>query len=108
MGLDNDSIKQWMQELFADGSEMLNSGDGCYYDDCPFMALLQNSSLLPAVPLLRSMGTTEATLRMENVDVKDEWQDEDLPRYSSPDLCVSHRRSGPGHSPRWGAGGTTS
>ncbi|XP_054434026.1 caytaxin isoform X2 [Pteronotus mesoamericanus] len=26
------------------------------------------------------MGTTEATLRMENVDVKDEWQDEDLPR----------------------------
>ncbi|CAH6779240.1 caytaxin [Phodopus roborovskii] len=26
------------------------------------------------------MGTTEATLRMENVDVRDEWQDEDLPR----------------------------
>uniref|UniRef100_A0A8C9AD64 ATCAY kinesin light chain interacting caytaxin n=1 Tax=Prolemur simus TaxID=1328070 RepID=A0A8C9AD64_PROSS len=26
------------------------------------------------------MGTTEATLRMENVDVKEEWQDEDLPR----------------------------
>lgn len=26
------------------------------------------------------MGTTEATLRMENVDVKDEWQDEGLPR----------------------------
>ncbi|OBS60296.1 hypothetical protein A6R68_08543 [Neotoma lepida] len=25
------------------------------------------------------MGTTEATLRMENVDVRDEWQDEDLP-----------------------------
>lgn len=29
------------------------------------------------------MGTTEATLRMENVDVKEEWQDEGLPRYSS-------------------------
>ncbi|XP_007109349.1 caytaxin isoform X4 [Physeter macrocephalus] len=26
------------------------------------------------------MGTTEATLRMENVDVKEEWQDETLPR----------------------------
>ncbi|XP_066061826.1 caytaxin isoform X2 [Chamaea fasciata] len=26
------------------------------------------------------MGTTEATLRMENVDVKEEWQDEDFPR----------------------------
>uniref|UniRef100_A0A671FXD5 ATCAY kinesin light chain interacting caytaxin n=1 Tax=Rhinolophus ferrumequinum TaxID=59479 RepID=A0A671FXD5_RHIFE len=26
------------------------------------------------------MGTTEATLRMENVDVKEEWQDEGLPR----------------------------
>ncbi|XP_058393575.1 caytaxin [Diceros bicornis minor] len=26
------------------------------------------------------MGTTEATLRMENVDVKDKWQDEALPR----------------------------
>ncbi|MBZ3873962.1 Caytaxin [Sciurus carolinensis] len=26
------------------------------------------------------MGTTEATLRMESVDVKEEWQDEDLPR----------------------------
>ncbi|XP_048666826.1 caytaxin [Marmota marmota marmota] len=26
------------------------------------------------------MGTTEATLRMEKVEVKDEWQDEDLPR----------------------------
>lgn len=27
------------------------------------------------------MGTTEATLRMENVDVKEEWQDEDFPRF---------------------------
>ncbi|XP_032660593.1 caytaxin isoform X1 [Chelonoidis abingdonii] len=26
------------------------------------------------------MGTTEATLRMENVEVKEEWQDEDFPR----------------------------
>ncbi|KAL4658876.1 caytaxin isoform X1 [Arapaima gigas] len=29
---------------------------------------------------LSRMGTTEATLRMENMDVKDEWQDEDFPR----------------------------
>lgn len=28
----------------------------------------------------RRMGTTEATLRMENLEVKDEWQDEDFPR----------------------------
>uniref|UniRef100_A0A3B3DF59 ATCAY kinesin light chain interacting caytaxin a n=1 Tax=Oryzias melastigma TaxID=30732 RepID=A0A3B3DF59_ORYME len=27
------------------------------------------------------MGTTEATLRMENMEVKDEWQDEDFPRF---------------------------
>lgn len=26
------------------------------------------------------MGTTEATLRMEHMEVKDEWQDEDFPR----------------------------
>ncbi|KAK1790833.1 hypothetical protein P4O66_014691 [Electrophorus voltai] len=26
------------------------------------------------------MGTTEATLRMENLEVRDEWQDEDFPR----------------------------
>ncbi|KAM8890322.1 caytaxin isoform 1-T1 [Synchiropus picturatus] len=26
------------------------------------------------------MGTTEATLRLENMEVKDEWQDEDFPR----------------------------
>ncbi|XP_039942726.1 caytaxin isoform X3 [Hirundo rustica] len=31
-------------------------------------------------PSPRAMGTTEATLRMENVDVKEEWQDEDFPR----------------------------
>lgn len=34
---------------------------------------------LPA-PSDRRMGTTEATLRMENLEVKDEWQDEDFPR----------------------------
>ncbi|PWA20980.1 hypothetical protein CCH79_00007141 [Gambusia affinis] len=28
----------------------------------------------------RGMGTTEATLRMEHMEVKDEWQDEDFPR----------------------------
>ncbi|KAG9350681.1 hypothetical protein JZ751_024570 [Albula glossodonta] len=31
-------------------------------------------------PSSRRMGTTEATLRMENMEVKDEWQDEDFPR----------------------------
>ena len=30
---------------------------------------------------LWGMGTTEATLRMENMEVKDEWQDEDFPRW---------------------------
>lgn len=34
-----------------------------------------------ARPSLSKMGTTEATLRMENVDVKEEWQDEDFPRF---------------------------
>lgn len=34
----------------------------------------------PASPLW-GMGTTEATLRMENMEVKDEWQDEDFPRW---------------------------
>ncbi|EGW03132.1 Caytaxin [Cricetulus griseus] len=34
------------------------------------------------------MGTTEATLRMENVDVRDEWQDEDLPRPLPEDTGV--------------------
>lgn len=49
---------------------------------CPFFlrsfsGVTQASSrLLCPAP----MGTTEATLRMENVDVRDEWQDEDLPR----------------------------
>ena len=38
-------------------------------------------------PLLSSrspgMGTTEARLRMENMEVKDEWQDEDFPKWVS-------------------------
>ncbi|KAI4879342.1 hypothetical protein NFI96_015703 [Prochilodus magdalenae] len=34
----------------------------------------------PPEPPKRGMGTTEATLRMENLEVKDEWQDEDFPR----------------------------
>lgn len=36
------------------------------------------------------MGTTEATLRMENMEVKDEWQDEDFPRSGST-LCLFAR-----------------
>ncbi|KAJ8372912.1 hypothetical protein AAFF_G00275620 [Aldrovandia affinis] len=31
-------------------------------------------------PSPETMGTTEATLRMDNMEVKDEWQDEDFPR----------------------------
>lgn len=38
---------------------------------------------LSSRPALSTMGTTEATLRMENVDVKEEWQDEDFPRFVS-------------------------
>lgn len=41
------------------------------------------------------MGTTEATLRMENMDVKEEWQDEALPRYHSLGLHVSVEGLGP-------------
>lgn len=32
-------------------------------------------------PPLQRMGTAEATLRMDSMEVKDEWQDEDFPRY---------------------------
>lgn len=64
------------------------------------MALLQNSSLFQATR--DPMGTTEATLRMENVEVKDEWQDEDLPRYR-PRVSVSPGREWAQPSPWWGA-----
>lgn len=56
------------------------------------------------------MGTTEATLRMENVDAKEEWQDEGLPRYSFP-ISASALAGGeagvgwvPTASLRWGLG----
>lgn len=41
-----------------------------------------------------AMGTAEATLRMDSMEVKDEWQDEDFPRY-------------PLESPFWGIQMTT-
>lgn len=77
----------------------------CRYDDCPVKppstALLQDSSLLQVGPCFPApMGTTEATLRMENVDVKEEWQDETLPRYSSLGVRVRRGRSGPDAAPR--------
>ncbi|XP_064449590.1 caytaxin [Mirounga angustirostris] len=57
---------------------------GCYYDNCPIKpscgppsGFISASSQHFSLVL---MGTTEATLRMENVDVKEEWQDEALPR----------------------------
>lgn len=35
------------------------------------------------------MGTAEATLRMDSMEVKDEWQDEDFPRYFHEfSICV--------------------
>lgn len=37
------------------------------------------------------MGTAEATLRMDSMEVKDEWQDEDFPRY--PYMCMKQRVS---------------
>ncbi|XP_048354844.1 caytaxin isoform X1 [Sphaerodactylus townsendi] len=40
------------------------------------------------------MGTTEATLRMENVDVKEEWQDEDFPR-PLPEVAGMESLGGP-------------
>lgn len=33
-----------------------------------------------ACPPWQRMGTAEATLRMDSMEVKDEWQDEDFPR----------------------------
>ncbi|XP_060761361.1 caytaxin [Neoarius graeffei] len=56
------------------------------------------------------MGTTEATLRMENLEVKDEWQDEDFPRplpedgeldgltdnHTSPPTCLHGGHGGSG------------
>ncbi|XP_061549559.1 caytaxin-like isoform X3 [Phycodurus eques] len=38
------------------------------------------SELIPDQPPPYAMGTAEATLRMDNMEVKDEWQDEDFPR----------------------------
>ncbi|XP_013856165.1 caytaxin isoform X1 [Austrofundulus limnaeus] len=65
------------------------------------------------------MGTTEATLRMENMEVKDEWQDEDFPRplpeYGDmdPDYGLSDNRVSPPNSllvspPGGGGGGVSS
>ncbi|XP_037530581.1 caytaxin [Nematolebias whitei] len=64
------------------------------------------------------MGTTEATLRMENMEVKDEWQDEDFPRplpeYGDMDLSCGLTDNGVSlpnslHvSPPGGGGGVSS
>lgn len=41
----------------------------------------KRKSSLSCVPSsFQGMGTAEATLRMDNMEVKDEWQDEDFPR----------------------------
>lgn len=39
-----------------------------------------------------SVATTEARLRMEGVELKEEWQDEDFPRYlwSSPPIVTGY------------------
>lgn len=39
----------------------------------------------PSLERQESVATTEARLRMEGVELKEEWQDEDFPRY-----CVNH------------------
>lgn len=44
-----------------------------------FFLFVNHSELNPVLPWLR-MGTAEATLRMDSMEVKDEWQDEDFPR----------------------------
>ncbi|KAK9519309.1 hypothetical protein VZT92_022048 [Zoarces viviparus] len=64
------------------------------------------------------MGTTEATLRMENLEVKDEWQDEDFPRplpeYGDmdPSCGLTDDRASPPNflnvSPPGGGGGMSS
>ncbi|CAN9500422.1 unnamed protein product [Ophioblennius macclurei] len=64
------------------------------------------------------MGTTEATLRMENMEVKDEWQDEDFPRplpeYGDmdPSCGLTDDRTSPPNSltvsPPGGGGGVSS
>ncbi|XP_028831278.1 caytaxin [Denticeps clupeoides] len=57
------------------------------------------------------MGTTEATLRMENMEVKDEWQDEDFPRPLPEDgeSCgLSDNRTSPPSSLNVGGGGVSS
>ena len=42
-----------------------------------------------AEPPDKGMGTTEATLRMENLEAKAEWQDEDFPREEhAPEISV--------------------
>ncbi|XP_034737225.1 caytaxin isoform X2 [Etheostoma cragini] len=63
------------------------------------------------------MGTTEATLRMENLEVKDEWQDEDFPRplpeYGDmdPSCGLTDDRASPPNSlnvsPTGGGGGSS-
>ncbi|KAF4076431.1 hypothetical protein AMELA_G00215090 [Ameiurus melas] len=55
------------------------------------------------------MGTTEATLRMENLEVKDEWQDEDFPRPLPEDGdldCLTDNRTSPPGSLHRGHGGS--
>ncbi|MGH0152129.1 UNVERIFIED_CONTAM: hypothetical protein FKN15_021868 [Acipenser sinensis] len=49
----------------------------------------QNGSLLERQ---ESVATTEARLRMEGVELKEEWQDEDFPRYSNNEAPMSFRR----------------
>lgn len=45
------------------------------------MTLFHLPQWAEARPPWQRMGTAEATLRMDSMEVKDEWQDEDFPRY---------------------------
>lgn len=45
-----------------------------------FYLFVNHSELKELVLPGQRMGTAEATLRMDSMEVKDEWQDEDFPR----------------------------
>ncbi|KAJ7993166.1 hypothetical protein DPEC_G00269600 [Dallia pectoralis] len=67
--------------------------------------------LIAHAPPLHGMGTTEATLRMDTMECKDEWQDEDFPR-PLPEDCgmesscgLTDDRASPPNSLNVSAGG---
>ena len=84
---DTSALCRWISEVLCMGGELslgrLSSKPSIHGSPSGFTPA-SSRHLFPAL-----MGTTEATLRMENMDVKEEWHDEALPRYGSPGLRVS-------------------